>query len=188
MSRYSTVAGIGASLPNRVVDNEHFEKKLDTSDDWIKSRTGIKSRRFVENGGEASELALPAAKDALDSAGVPIQDLDMILFATTTPDRFMPATACLLQGMLGAGQCPAMDIQAVCSGFLYGLDVADAMVRSGKCSKVLLVGADIYSRVLDFEDRSTCILFGDGAGAAADNGKRQARHFLGLPSCRRQAS
>ena len=146
--------------------NDHFAEYLDTSDEWIESRTGIRTRRFVEPGTQVSELALPAAKDALEMAGVQAGEIDMILFATTTPDRFMPSTACLLQGMLGTGSCPAMDIQAVCSGFIYGLEVADAFVKSGKYEKVLLVGADIYSRVLDFQDRSTCILFGDGAGAA----------------------
>lgn len=163
---YSTLAGIGASLPEKIVDNEFFSDYLETSGEWIDSRTGIKTRRFAEPGDMVSSLALPAAKSALKSAGVKAQDLDMILFATTTPDRFMPSTACLLQGMLGANSCPAMDIQAVCSGFVYGLEVADALVRSDKAKNVLLVGADLYSRVLDFQDRSTCILFGDGAGAA----------------------
>lgn len=163
---HSTITGIGTSLPERVVGNDFFSEYLDTSEEWISSRTGIKTRRFVEPGTQVAELALPAAQGAMEMAGMKATDVDLILFATTTPDRFMPSTACLLQGMLGSDGCPALDVQAVCSGFLYGLELADALVRSEKYERILLVGAEIYSRVLDFDDRSTCILFGDGAGAA----------------------
>ena len=163
---FSTITGIGGHLPGERFDNEHFTTHLDTSSEWIASRTGIHTRNFAPAGTLVADAALPAARQALERSGLEPGELDLIVFATTTPDRFMPATACLLQSKLCAGSCPAFDVQAVCSGFIYGLEIADAMIRSGKCQKVLVVGADLYSRLLDFQDRTTCVLFGDGAGAA----------------------
>ena len=163
---YSTITGIGAELPGRKVGNDYFADYLDTSAKWIETRTGINTRYFAQPGTKIADVALPAAQRALAMAELKATQVEMIIFATATPDRIMPATACILQDLLGARDCPAVDVQAVCSGFIYGLDFADAMICAGRYSNVLVVGADLFSRVLDFQDRSTCILFGDGAGAA----------------------
>lgn len=167
MSR-ATISGVGGELPGAPVGNEHFASYLDTDDAWIVSRTGIEARHRAPAGASLVDLALPAAERALASAGVDAAALDLIVMATTTPDQVMPATACLLQARLGIGAagCPAFDVQAVCSGFVYALQLADAAVRTGQAGRVLVVGADMYSRILDYQDRGTCILFGDGAGAA----------------------
>ncbi len=165
MSLHARIVGIGSQLPAKRVANSHFADYLNTSDEWIRERTGIHARYLAEPGTSVCDLAEPAARKALADAQVAAADLDLIVVATTTPDRVFPATACLLQDRLGAGGCPAFDVQAVCTGFLYALSCAEAMFRAGRSRRALVVGADIFSRLLDWQDRSTCILFGDGAGA-----------------------
>jgi len=159
------IAGTGSYLPEKVVTNEDLEKRIDTSDEWIRERTGIKRRHVAADGESTSDMALIAAQRAMDAAGVTADDLDLILVATTTPDKVFPATACILQRKLGMAGGAAFDIQAVCSGFVYALDVADRYVRTGAGRNVLVVGAETMSRILDWDDRSTAVLFGDGAGA-----------------------
>ena len=163
---FSRLIGLGAKLPERVFSNDELREFVDTSDEWIRSRTGIARRHLAAPGELAGDLALPAAKDALAQAQISGADLDMIVFATTTPDRIYPATACMLQAKLQAAPCMAFDVQAVCSGFLYALGIADAMICAGRAKRALVVGADVYSHILDWNDRGTCVLFGDGAGAA----------------------
>ncbi len=164
---YSKIIGIGTYLPEKVIGNKDLEKKLDTSDEWIQTRTGIRERHIAADGELASDLALKASEDALTNAGVDRESLDLIVFATTTPDQIYPSSACILQRKLGiGGDCGAFDVQAVCSGFIYALTVGDAMIKAGRASRILVVGAEVYSHILDWSDRSTCILFGDGAGAA----------------------
>jgi 3-oxoacyl-[acyl-carrier-protein] synthase III len=164
--RYSKIVGTGSYLPEKVMTNRELEKLVDTSDEWIVIRTGIKQRHIAAEDEKASDLALQASLRALEAAEVSAQDIDLIVLATTTPDQIFPSTACALQAKLGIRNCPAFDVQAVCSGFVYALGCADAMVRSGSYRNALVVGAEIYSRILDWSDRGTCILFGDGAGAA----------------------
>ncbi|HZF24262.1 MAG TPA: beta-ketoacyl-ACP synthase III [Burkholderiales bacterium] len=161
----SRIVGTGSYLPEKILTNADLEKIVDTSDEWIRSRTGIRSRHIAADGELTSDLALPAAQKALQSAGVAAGDLDMIIVATTTPDMIFPSTACILQSRLGIAGCPAFDLQAVCSGFVYALGTADLFIRAGQAKKVLVVGAEVYSRILDWNDRGTCVLFGDGAGA-----------------------
>ena len=161
----SRIIGTGSYLPEKVLTNADLEKIVDTSDEWIRSRTGIRSRHIAAEGELTSDLALPAAQKALQSAGVAAGDIDMIIVATTTPDMIFPSTACILQSRLGIAGCPAFDLQAVCSGFVYALATADLFIRAGQAKKVLVVGAEVYSRILDWNDRGTCVLFGDGAGA-----------------------
>ena len=138
---------------------------IETSDDWIVERTGIRARYFAEDGVKTSDLAISAARHALEAAGRKADEIDLIIVATSTPDMVFPSTACIVQAALGANRCQAFDLQAVCSGFVYGLTVADAMIRSGAATRALVIGAEIFSRILDFDDRTTCVLFGDGAGA-----------------------
>ena len=161
----SRIVGTGSHLPEKVLTNADLEKIVDTSDEWIRSRTGIRSRHIAAEGELTSDLALPAAQKALQSAGVAASDIDMIIVATTTPDMIFPSTACILQSRLGIAGCPAFDLQAVCSGFVYALSTADLFIRAGQAKNVLVVGAEVYSRILDWNDRGTCVLFGDGAGA-----------------------
>ena len=161
----SRIIGTGSHLPEKVLTNADLEKIVDTSDEWIRSRTGIRSRHIAAEGELTSDLALPAAQKALQSAGVAAGEIDMIIVATTTPDMIFPSTACILQTRLGIAGCPAFDLQAVCSGFVYALSTADLFIRDGQAKKVLVVGAEVYSRILDWNDRGTCVLFGDGAGA-----------------------
>lgn len=164
--RYSKIVGTGSYLPEKVLTNRELENLVDTSDEWIVIRTGIKQRHIAAEDEKASDLALQASLRALEAAQLSAQDIDLIVLATTTPDQIFPSTACILQAKLGIRNCPAFDVQAVCSGFVYALGCADAMVRSGSYRNALVVGAEIYSRILDWSDRGTCILFGDGAGAA----------------------
>ena len=161
----SRIVGTGSYLPEKILTNADLEKIVDTSDEWIRSRTGIRSRHIAADGELTSDLALPAAQKALQAAGVAAGDIDMIIVATTTPDMIFPSTACILQSRLGIAGCPAFDLQAVCSGFVYALGTADLFIRAGQAKKVLVVGAEVYSRILDWNDRGTCVLFGDGAGA-----------------------
>ena len=171
MRRYSRIAGTGSYLPPRRVTNDDLVAQLagqgiETSDEWIVERTGIHARHFAERDVSSSDLALQASLRALEAAGRQAQDIDLIIVATSTPDMVVPSTAAILQHKLGiTNGCPVFDVQAVCSGFVYALTVADAMIRSGAANRVLVVGSEVFSRILDFNDRTTCVLFGDGAGA-----------------------
>jgi 3-oxoacyl-[acyl-carrier-protein] synthase-3 len=162
---YSRIIGTGGYLPAKVLTNRDLESKVDTTDEWIYTRTGIRQRHIAADQEKTSDLALQASRRALEAAGVTAADLDLIVVSTTTPDMVFPSTACILQSKLGKRNCPAFDVQAVCSGFIYGLSTADQFMRSGNYRLALVVGAEIYSRILDWEDRATCVLFGDGAGA-----------------------
>lgn len=162
---YSRIIGTGSYLPERVLTNQDLEKMVETSDEWIRTRTGITQRHIAREDQSASDLAMLASLNAMTAAGVTSKDIDLIIVATTTPDMVFPSTACILQDKLGVENCPAFDVQAVCSGFVYALATADMFVSSGKCRNALVVGSEIYSRILDWNDRSTCVLFGDGAGA-----------------------
>jgi len=162
---YSRIVGTGSFLPENVVSNEELSRRVDTSDEWIRSRTGIRQRHFAAEGQTASALAFEAATRAIAAAGIHADEIDLIIVATSTPDFIFPSTACLLQAKLGIKRCPAFDVQAVCSGFIYALDIADKFIRSGSCRHALVVGAEVFSRILDWNDRGTCVLFGDGAGA-----------------------
>ena len=168
--RYSRITGTGSHLPSRRVSNAQMVQMLagrgiETSDDWIVERTGIRARHFAEDGVTASDLAVAAARHALEAAGRRADEIDLIIVATSTPDMVFPSTACIVQAKLGAPGCQAFDLQAVCSGFVYALTVADSMIRSGVATRALVIGAEVFSRILDFNDRTTCVLFGDGAGA-----------------------
>ena len=170
MKRYSRITGTGSHLPPRRVTNadlvaELAARGIETSNDWIVERTGIRARHFAAPDVACSDMALDASRHALQAAGLDAQDIDLIIVATSTPDMVFPSTACILQNKLGAIGCPAFDVQAVCSGFVYALTVADAMIRAGTARRALVVGSEIFSRLLDFNDRTTCVLFGDGAGA-----------------------
>ena len=164
VSRHATITGVGSSLPPRLVPNTWFEARVDTTDEWIRSRTGIEARHFADDGVVTSDLAVEAARIALRTAGIPAEQLDMIVCASVTGDTPFPATAVWVQEKLGLS-CPAFDVNAACAGFSYGLATATAFVESGMADTVLLIGAEVYSRILDFTDRQTCVLFGDGAGA-----------------------
>lgn len=162
---YSRIAGTGSCLPANVVSNEELAKLVETSDEWIRTRTGIRQRHLAEPGQTSSELGAEAARRAIAAAGIRAEEIGLIVVATSTPDMIFPSTACLLQAKLGIARCPAFDVQAVCSGFVYALDIADKFIRSGTCRHALVVGAEVFSRILDWNDRGTCVLFGDGAGA-----------------------
>lgn len=162
---YSKIIGTGSYLPEKIVTNRDLESRIETSDEWIVSRTGIEARHVAADGELTSDLALAAAQRAMESAGVSAADIDLIIVATTTPDMVFPSTACLLQAKLGVKQGAAFDVQAVCTGFIYALAVADKMIASGSHHCALVVGAEVFSRLLDWNDRRTCVLFGDGAGA-----------------------
>ncbi|AGA91118.1 3-oxoacyl-(acyl-carrier-protein) synthase III [Thioflavicoccus mobilis 8321] len=165
MTVFSRILGTGGYLPERVVTNFDLEKILDTSNEWIVERTGINTRRVAAEGETCCDLAEQAARRAMAAAGVGPEAIDLVVVATTTPDQTFPSTACLLQQRLGIHGCPAFDIQAVCTGFIYALTVVDKFIRSGSAQRALVVGADTISRILNWEDRGTAILFGDGAGA-----------------------
>ena len=162
---YPRIAGTGSSLPDRILTNTELAESVDTSDVWIRERTGIRRRHIVDEAESTCDLAERAARNALDSARIDPATLDLIVVGTTTPDRIYPSTACRLQARLGAGECPAFDVQAVCTGFIYALGVAEKFFRAGGVGRALVVGADTHSRLLDWSDRGTCVLFGDGAGA-----------------------
>ena len=162
---FARIAGTGGHLPERVLTNEELARRVDTTDEWIRERTGIRERHIAAPGETTCDLAEHASRRALDAAGLAPSDLDLIVVGTTTPDRVYPSTACRLQARLGAAGGAAFDVQAVCTGFVYALGVAEKFVRTGAAARALVVGADVHSRLLDWEDRGTCILFGDGAGA-----------------------
>ena len=162
---YPRIAGTGSSLPDRIVTNSELAASVETSDSWIRERTGIRQRHIVDEAESTCDLAERAARNALESARIDPSTLDLIVVGTTTPDRIYPSTACRLQARLGAGECPAFDVQAVCTGFIYALGVAEKFFRAGDIGRALVVGADTHSRLLDWSDRGTCVLFGDGAGA-----------------------
>ena len=163
--KHSRIAGTGSYLPERILTNAELERTIDTTDEWIFTRTGIRERHIIAKGQFTSDMALEAAKNAIEAANIDIQSIDLIVLATTTPDRTFPSTACLLQQKLGIINCPAFDLQAVCSGFVYALATADNFIKAGAAKCALVVGADAMSRITDWTDRSNCILWGDGAGA-----------------------
>ena len=170
MTIYSRISGTGSFLPPRKLSNADLVAELavqgiESSDDWIVERTGIRARHFVDAGVGSSDLGLEAAQRAIQAAGCQPSDIDLIIVATSTPDMVFPSTAALLQSKLGIVGCPVFDVQAVCSGFIYAMTVADAMIKTGTAKRALVIGAEVFSRILDFKDRTTCVLFGDGAGA-----------------------
>ena len=174
---YSRIIGTGSFLPPRIVTNDEFAARLDTSDAWIRERTGIVQRHIADESQTSSDLALEASTRALQAAGIAAQDIDLIVLATSTPDFVFPSTATLLQAKLGIKGCPAFDVQAVCSGFVYALASADSFIRGGTYKRALVVGAEVFSRILDWNDRGTCVLFGDGAGAVVlEAGDRPGVH------------
>ena len=167
---YSRITGTGSGLPQRIVSNDELARELrsrgvETSDEWIVARTGIRQRYIAEPGVTTTELGARAAQAALEAAGLDAGNIDLIIVGTSTPDQIFPSAACLIQGRLGALGCAAFDVQAVCSGFVYALTVADALIRTGAHRRALVIGTEVFSRILDWSDRSTCVLFGDGAGA-----------------------
>ena len=178
---YSKICGTGSYLPSNVVTNYDLESLVDTTHDWIVSRTGIKERRIAPTEESTCDLAEHASVAALESAGVDATEIDLIVVATTTADQVFPSSACLLQQRLGIKGSPAFDVQAVCAGFMYALDVADKFIRTGSAAKALIVGAETFSRIIDWTDRSTCVLFGDGAGAmvleASETGGVHSTHL-----------
>lgn len=182
MTRHSVIIGTGSALPARRVDNAELAKQVDTSDEWIVARTGIHSRYIAGPGESTSTLAIASARAAIEAAGIAPESIDLIVLGTTTPDQTFPSTATRVQAALGCNGCIAFDVQAVCSGFLYALGVADSMLRSGMANRALVIGAETMSRILDWEDRATCVLFGDGAGAivleAQENDAPDARGVL----------
>ena len=169
---YSRIVGTGSYLPPRVMTNREFAARLDTSDEWIRTRTGIVQRHIADKSQTSSDLALEASRRALQAADTRPGDIDLIVLGTSTPDYVFPSTACLLQAKLGIKGCAAFDVQAVCSGFVYALATADAFIKSGTHKRALVVGAEVFSRILDWNDRGTCVLFGDGAGAVILKGEQ----------------
>jgi 3-oxoacyl-[acyl-carrier-protein] synthase III len=178
--RRSILLGTGSALPVRAVSNAELAQTVDTSDEWIVERTGIRNRHIAGEGETTSTLATDAARAALDAAGVAPQDIDLIILATATPDQTFPATATTVQAALGIDDCVAFDVAAVCSGFLYAMTVADSMIRSGTANRALVIGAETFSRILDWEDRATCVLFGDGAGAVVLGAEESADGARGI--------
>ncbi|MGC4250279.1 MAG: beta-ketoacyl-ACP synthase III [Sphingobium sp.] len=181
MIRRSILLGTGSALPARKVTNAELAQTVDTSDEWIVERTGIRARYIAGEGETTASLATDAARAALDAAALTPQDIDLIILATATPDQTFPASATLVQAALGINDCVAFDVAAVCSGFLYAVTVADSMIRSGAARRALVIGSETFSRILDWEDRTTCVLFGDGAGAivlGAEESESGARGIL----------
>jgi len=162
---YARIAGTGGYLPERVVTNKDLEEMVDTTDEWIRERSGIKRRHIAADGETTSDMAVVAARRAIEAAGITNNDIDLIILATTTPDKVFPSTACIVQRRLEIKTIPAFDVQAACSGFIYAFDIANRFIKTDGASNVLIIGSETYSRILDWTDRSTCVLFGDGAGA-----------------------
>ncbi|WP_028968890.1 beta-ketoacyl-ACP synthase III [Sphingomonas sp. URHD0057] len=178
MTRRSVIAGVGSALPSRRVSNEELAQTVDTTDQWIVERTGIRSRYVAAEGETTATLATDAARRALEHAGLQATDIDLIVLATATPDQTFPSSATKVQAALGIDDCIAFDVHAVCTGFLYALAVADSMLRSGNATRALVIGAETFSRILDWEDRATCVLFGDGAGALVLSSEEGERGIL----------
>lgn len=176
--RRAAIIGTGSALPRRQVSNAELTETVDTSDEWIVERTGIRNRYIAGEGETTSSLATEAARRAIEAAGIAASDIGLIILATATPDQTFPASATIVQSALGIDDCVAFDVQAVCSGFLYALSVADSMIRSGGASTALVIGAETFSRILDWEDRTTCVLFGDGAGAVVLRAEEGTRGVL----------
>ena len=162
---YARIIGTGGYLPDNVMTNHDIEKLVDTSDQWIRERTGIEQRHIAADGETTVDLAEKASRNAIEAAGIDLSEIDLIIFATSTPDKIFPSSACILQARLDIHGCPAFDIQAVCTGFIYALTVAEKFIQSGSARTALVVGAEVFSRILNWQDRGTCVLFGDGAGA-----------------------
>ncbi len=162
---YSRIVATGSYLPEKILTNKELETLVDTSDEWIVARSGIKQRHIAAPNELASDLAAKAASKAIGRSGLSANDIDLLIVATTTPDMVFPSTACIVQSKLGISGTPAFDVQAVCCGFVYALNIADLFIKSGQASNALIIGAEVYSRILDWKDRTTCVLFGDGAGA-----------------------
>lgn len=175
---FARITGTGSCLPDQVITNKALEKTVDTTDQWIRERTGIEQRHIAVEGQTTVDLAEQAALRAIEAAGIAATDIDLIIFATSTPNKVFPSSACILQARLGIRGCPAFDIQAVCSGFVYALATADKFVKTGTSKKALVVGAEVLSRIIDWSDRGTCVLFGDGAGAVI----LEANHETGILS------
>jgi 3-oxoacyl-[acyl-carrier-protein] synthase-3 len=178
MTLRSVIAGVGSALPTRRIDNDELAETVDTSDQWIVERTGIRSRYVAGEGETTATLARDAALKALEQAGIEASEIGLIVLATATPDQTFPSSATKVQAMLGIDDCIAFDVHAVCTGFLYALSVADSMLRSGSAKKALVIGAETFSRILDWEDRATCVLFGDGAGALVLEAQESERGIL----------
>jgi 3-oxoacyl-[acyl-carrier-protein] synthase-3 len=178
MTRRAAILGTGAALPARRVSNAELSETVDTTDEWIVERTGIRFRHIAGEGETTATLATDAARQAIEAAGLVPDDIDLIVLATATPDQTFPASATKVQAMLGITDCVAFDVAAVCSGFLYALQVADSMIRAGAHSRALVIGAETFSRILDWEDRGTCVLFGDGAGAVVMGAEESERGVL----------
>lgn len=174
----SRISGTGSYLPATILTNEEIEKKVKTSSQWIIERTGIRERRVADESEATSDLAGKAAEKALEAAGISAGDLDLILVATSTPDMFFPSTACIVQSYLQAGHAAAFDINAACSGFLYALSIADQYIRGGTAENILVIGSEVMSRIIDWSDRNTCVLFGDGAGAVILSGTKEEEGIL----------
>jgi len=162
---FARIIGTGSYLPSNVVTNHDLEKLVDTTDQWIRERTGIEQRHIAVEGETTVDLAEQASRNAIEAAGIDASEIDLIIFATSTPDKIFPSSACILQARLDIHGCPAFDIQAVCTGFIYALSVAEKFIKTGSARTALIVGAEVFSRILNWEDRGTCVLFGDGAGA-----------------------
>jgi len=180
MTRRAAIVGTGSALPARRVSNDELAQTIDTSDAWITERTGIRARRIAGEGETTATLAATAATAALDMAGVAAPEVGLIVLATATPDQTFPATATKVQDLLGIADCVAFDVAAVCSGFLYALSVAESMIRGGTCDTALVIGSETFSRILDWEDRATCVLFGDGAGAVVLRATDEDRGVLAV--------
>ena len=180
MIRRSVLLGTGSALPVRSVSNAELAETVDTSDEWIVERTGIRNRYIAGDGETTASLATDAAKAALDAAGIAARDIDLIILATATPDQTFPASATMVQAALGIDDCVAFDVAAVCSGFLYAVTVADSMICSGAAQRALVIGSETFSRILDWEDRTTCVLFGDGAGAIVLGAEESAEGARGI--------
>ncbi|AUW59241.1 3-oxoacyl-ACP synthase [Sphingobium sp. SCG-1] len=181
MIRRSVLLGTGSALPRRAVSNAELAETVDTSDEWIVERTGIRNRHIASDDETTATLAIDASRRALEAAGIDASEIGLIVLATATPDQTFPATATKVQAALGINDCVAFDVAAVCSGFLYAVSVADAMIRAGTASKALVIGSETFSRIMDWEDRTTCVLFGDGAGAVvlgAEESEDGARGIL----------
>ena len=187
MIRRSVLLGTGSALPVRSVSNAELAETVDTSDEWIVGRTGIRNRHIAGEGETTASLGTDAARAALDAAGLSPQDIDLIILATATPDQTFPASATLVQAALGIDDCVAFDVAAVCSGFLYAVTVADSMIRSGAAQRAIVIGSETFSRILDWEDRTTCVLFGDGAGAIVLGAEESADGKRGILSSKLHA-